>query len=263
MFREERLRELVDLLAENGQIRVPDAASYFDVSESTIRLDLKELEGRGLILRTHGGALLQGPPEGRPTFEMQKAFPERLEENIAQKRAIGRATAALIEDGEIIMIDGGSTTRQVCRNLNECRSLIMVTNVANTYPDLIANENIRVVLTGGELEHESMTLLGEPTQLTLAKYRASKAILGIDAVSVEFGLTTLDAQAAALKKCMIEHSDKLILVADSSKINKVSLMPVGPIDLVDVLVTDDGINPEAHADIEALGIDVIAAPVTD
>lgn len=263
MFREERLRRIVQMLTENGTVRVSDIARRFDISDSTVRLDLKELEQRGLIVRTHGGAITPEFRSGRPVLEVQKDFPQRLVEHIKQKEAIGMAAADLVGNGETIMIDGGTTTRQVFYNLNKHRQLILVTNVVNTYPNLVSNDDIRVVLTGGELEPGSMTLLGEVGQLTLSRYRASKAILGIDAVSAPFGITTLELQTAALKKCMIENSDTLIIVADSSKINKVSLVPVAPLATVDILVTDDGIDPGARAEIESMGVQVITAPVVD
>lgn len=261
MFREERRNRLLETLLKKGEIRVPEVARQFKVSESTIRLDLKELDSRGLILRTHGGAIASNSQVEKPIFEVQKTFPERLTENSSAKRSIGRAVAQLIKAGETIMIDGGSTTREVCFNLGSHQNLILVTNVVNTYPDLIGyDSDIRVVMTGGELIRESMTLVGEEAQLTVARYRASKAILGIDAISVAFGITTLDSRAAALKKCMIEYSNKLIVVADSSKINKVSLAPVVPLERVDVLVTDDKINPTARSEVEALGVEVVVAP---
>ena len=263
MFREERLRKIIQMLTENGTVRVLDVAERFNISASTVRLDLKELERRGLIVRTHGGAISPEARSGRPALEVQKAFPERLVEHIKQKEAIGKAAADLIRDGETIMIDGGSTTRQIFYNLVNHRHLILVTNVVNTYPALVSNDDIRVVLTGGELEPGSMTLVGEVSQLTLSRYRASKAILGIDAVSAPFGITTLELRTAALKKCMIENSDTLIVVADSSKINKVSLVPVAPLAAVDILVTDDGLDPAAKAEIESLGVMIVAAPVDD
>jgi DeoR/GlpR family transcriptional regulator of sugar metabolism len=263
MFREERLRRIIQMITENGTVHVPDVADRFGISASTVRLDLKELERRGLIVRTHGGAIAPESRSGRPVLEVQKTFPQRLVENITQKEAIGKAAADLIGDGETIMIDGGTTTRQIFNNLVNHRFLILVTNVVNTYPSLVSNDDIRVVLTGGELEPGSMTLVGEVGQLTLSRYRASKAILGTDAVSALFGITTLEVQTAALKKCMIENSDTLIVVADSSKINKVSLVPVAPLTAVDILVTDDGIDPAARAEIENLGVQVIAAPVVD
>ena len=221
MFREERLRRIVQMLVEDGQVRVTEAAKRFRVSESTIRLDLHNLENRGLVLRTHGGAILPDLMPGGPMLEIQKAFPERLTEHIAQKRAIGQAAAELVHDGETIMIDGGTTTREACLCLGAHQNLILVTNVVNIYPDLVSGEHVRVVMTGGELDPISMTLMSEVAEVTLARYRASKAILGIDAVSLQFGLTTLDARTAALKKQMIEHSDKCIILADSSKIQKV------------------------------------------
>lgn len=262
MFREERMSQLLVHLEKEGQLRVASAAALFGVSESTIRLDLQELEERGLAQRTHGGAILTSTSRKGTMKYLSLGLEERLVENGEAKRAIGKLAAGLIQDGETIMIDGGSTSRYVAFYLRYKKRLTLVTHIVDIYPDLIGMEgDFRVVFTGGELDQANMILVGEESPLIVSRYRASKAVLGIDGISISLGLTTQDVHAA-LKKAMMTYSDQVIIVADSSKLGRVSLVPVAMLDEIDYLVTDDGADPYMVSEIEALGVKVLIAPVT-
>ena len=261
MFREERMNQLLVHLEQEGQLRVANAAALFGVSESTIRLDLQELEERGLVQRTHGGAILTSVARSGTMKYLAQGVEARLIEHREAKKAIGQLAASLIQDGETIMIDGGSTARYVAFYLRYKKRLTIVTHIVDIYPDLIGMEgDFRVVLTGGELDQSEMILVGEEAPLIVSHYRASKAILGIDGISISLGLTTQDVHAP-LKKAMMAYSDQVIIVADSSKLGQVSLVPVAMLDEFDYLVTDDGADPHMVKEIEALGVKVLIASV--
>ena len=261
MFREERMSQLLVQLEQEGQLRVAKAAGLFGVSESTIRLDLQELEERGLVQRTHGGAILTSVSRNGTMKYLSLGLEERLVENGEAKRAIGRLAAELIQDDETIMIDGGSTTRYVAFHFRYKKRLTIVTHIVDIYPDLIGMEgDFRVVFTGGELDQSNMILVGEESPLIVSRYRASKAVLGIDGISISLGLTTQDVHAP-LKKAMMTYSDQVIIVADSTKLGRVSLVPVAMLDEIDYLVTDDGADPHMVKEIEGMGVKVLIAPV--
>ncbi len=261
MFREERMSQLLVHLEQEGQLRVANAAGLFGVSKSTIRLDLQELEERGLVQRTHGGAILTSAARNGTMKYLSLGLEERLVENGEAKRAIGRLAAELIHDDETIMIDGGSTSRYVAFHLRYKKRLTIVTHIVDIYPDLIGMEgDFRVVFTGGELDQSNMILVGEESPMIVSRYRASKAVLGIDGISISLGLTTQDVHAP-LKKAMMTYSDQVIIVADSTKLGRVSLVPVAMLDEIDYLVTDDGADPHMVKEIEGLGVKVLIAPV--
>ncbi|MCD4672380.1 MAG: DeoR/GlpR family DNA-binding transcription regulator [Anaerolineaceae bacterium] len=255
------MKLILSHLEREGQLRVVDAAVLFGVSESTIRLDLQELEESGMVQRTHGGAILTSVSQ-KGTFKyVSMGLEERLVENRDAKKAIGRMAADLIYDDETIMIDGGSTSRYVAFHLRYKNRLTIVTHIVDIYPDLIGMAgDFRVVLTGGELDQANMILVGEESPDIVSHYRASKAILGMDGISLSLGLTTQDVHAP-LKKAMMTYSDQVIIVADSTKLGRVSLVPVATLQEIDILVTDDGAAPHMVKQIETLGVKVLIAPV--
>ena len=191
----------------------------------------------------------------------KSALQLRMETHPAEKDAIGRATADLISDGDTIMIDGGSTTQYVARRLLAKRRLTFVTNATSLVPALLAISDAEVHLTGGLLNREFETLLGEVCVETLRHFRATKAVLGIDGVSLQSGFTATHASVAAAKRKMAAASETVIVVCDHTKFEQVCLMPIASIEDVDYLVTDSGAPPEMVEAIRARGTEVIVAPL--
>ena len=257
MFREERLQLISERLGTSRKVYVDELAQEFDVSPSSIRNDLAELEKRGLLKRTHGGAITARPHSRMVTqkssFELRKATEQ------AEKRAIGRAVANLIEDGDTLMIDGGSTTLHVARYLADKRSLTVITNAVSLLPDLIAIPDARVYVAGGWVEHRFETLLGDITLATLEHFRTAKAILGIDGISTENGLSVTDPGVAAAKRKMMQLSDQVIIACDHTKLNQVCLIPIARLDEIDILVTDAGAPAEFVEAAQNCGPQVVLA----
>jgi DeoR/GlpR family transcriptional regulator of sugar metabolism len=259
LFREERLQLILERLLVDGKVFVDDLAERFELSRSAIRNDLAKLQSRGLLVRTYGGAVL--PEQVNTRLVVRKsALQLRTEQYRAEKEAIGRATADLISDGDTIMIDGGSTTHHVVRHLLDKRGLTFVTNATSLLPDLLTISDAGIWLTGGLLHRGFETLLGEASVDVLEHFRATKAILGIDGVSLHSGLTATNNSVAAAKRKMAASSAQVIIVCDHTKFDQVCLMPIARIEEIDYLVTDSGAPPDVVEAIRALGPTVILAP---
>jgi len=258
LFREERLQLILERLLADGKVFVADIAEQFELSRSAIRNDLAELQSRGLLVRTYGGAVLQDQVNTHLVVR-KSALQLRTEQYRAEKEAIGRATAELISDGDTLMIDGGSTTHQVVRHLLDKRGLTFVTNATSLLPDILTIPDADIWLTGGLLHRGFETLLGEASVNVLEHFRATKAILGIDGVSLQSGYTATNNSVAIAKQKMAASSEQVIVVCDHTKFDQVCLIPIAPIEGIDYLITDGGAPPDLVAAIRARGPTVIVA----
>jgi DeoR/GlpR family transcriptional regulator of sugar metabolism len=251
-FREERLKSIAERVMAGQAVYVNDLADEFGVSSSSIRIDLNELQEQGILKRTHGGAILADGLDGR-LIAAKLPFETRQQQLQAEKEAIGRAAATLIDDGDAILIDGGSTTFYVARHLGEKRGLTVITNAISLLPDLMAIPDAQVYVTGGLLDRGLVTLLGEIALDTICRFRAVKAILGMDGISADTGLTVIDPAVAATKRKMMAASRQLIVVSDHTKLDRVSLYTLAPLAAMHTLVTDAGAALETVEAIRACG----------
>jgi DeoR/GlpR family transcriptional regulator of sugar metabolism len=270
MLREERLWRITQQLTNERKVQCEQLAHEFELTLASIRLDLAELERRGVAKRVYGGAVLV-EQETTPALTntnnksgaqdlIETRFAERFEVLRPEKEAIGRAAAKLVKDGETIMIDGGTTTYQVCRNLVDKRNLSIISCAYyNVWQELVSRPNLQVFLTGGFLRAESLSLVGEVAENMLQGFRAVKCILGMDAVSIKNGFTTLNFLEARVKKSMIESSQELIVVADHSKFGRVCPIPVVPLNKATKIVTDSGTPLQVIHALEGQGLEVIVA----
>jgi DeoR/GlpR family transcriptional regulator of sugar metabolism len=262
IFREERLAMMYRIIQEKHKVFVVDLAEQFNISESSVRLDLAELETRNLILRTHGGAILKDEITDNKVVIDLDSINDRITHLQKEKDAIARKTASLINDGDTIMIDGGSTTKMVAKYLADKKNLTVITNSIILIPDFLYNPNINLYSLGGLAQKDHGVCVGYMTDEFVAQFHPQKTILGIDGISLDKGLTAANPSVPAVstvKRKMIEVSDQLIIVADHSKLNRICLMPVAPIDAMDILVTDSGAPRDFIAQIEQKGPRVIVA----
>jgi DeoR family fructose operon transcriptional repressor len=262
LFREERLQLITELVRSRQKVFVDELAREFEISSSSIRIDLTELESRGLLKRTHGGAIAITKLHGRMVTQ-KSSLELRQATQQAEKRAIGRAAADLIDDGDTLMIDGGSTTLHVARHLIEKRGLTMITTSVSLLPQLMAIPDGRIYVVGGLLDLRFETLVGDITLDMLDRFRTAKAILGIDGLSLDAGLSVTDPAVAASKQKMMRLSDQVIIVCDHTKLDQVCLIPLVPLEEMDYLVTDSGIRPALIEAVETRGAQVIVAPVEE
>ena len=248
----ERHRRIVELLTERHAVRVSTLSDILGVSEVTVRRDLEELEGRGLLERTHGGAI---PAQRMRTEPAYREAAERLPE---QKRAIGRAAAALVQPGETVFLNGGTTTLEVFRGL-DVPGVTVVTNHVGMAMES-AERGIDVILTGGEYRSPSNSCVGGFATDVLRKVFASRAFIGAEGVSRRAGLTTPVAAEADIARVMIEQTHGPVgVVADHSKLGTVADFAVAPLTDADLLVTDGGIDDEYRDDLTTLGLKVVVA----
>jgi DeoR/GlpR family transcriptional regulator of sugar metabolism len=260
LFRQERLHEIVEKVLADKTVYVDDLAKQFGVSPSSIRIDLAELEARGVLNRTHGGAIIADKAAGHIVTQ-NSPLELRVRSEVAEKEAIGRAAAALIGDGDTFMIDGGSTTLRVVQHLKGKRSLTVITNAVTLLPELMRLPDAQLYVTGGLLDLKLSTLLGDLAVDSLGRFRTAKAIIGIDGISLRGGLTVSNPFVAAAKRKMIDGSRKLIVVADHTKLERVCLIALAGITEMAVLVTDESAPQDVVDAVRASGPEVIVAPI--
>jgi DeoR/GlpR family transcriptional regulator of sugar metabolism len=251
LLKEERLQQILDAVHENGRVTVAELGLRFEVSEITIRRDLRELAEQGLLRRAHGGALSTAPTSPDPPVI------RRMSERNAYKERIGQAAAKLVADGESVFIGSGSTTAYTIRHLAQHKDLTVVTNALNVATELASAEHITVVVLGGMLRASELSLIGHITEQALKEVRVDKAIIGIPAISLEAGLTNDYLPEVMTDRAIIDAAAKLILVADHTKFDKVSSAYLAPFERVDTLVTDDQVETDVIHDIRALGVSVV------
>lgn len=248
-----RRQKILEWIQEEGSARVRALAEAFSVSDVTVRQDLERLEADGHIVREHGGAYLQSAQQQVRAMALHHLV------NMEQKRRIGRAAAALVEDGETIIVDSGSTTTEVATNLSERRDLTVITNALNIALMLGALPSCDVHMPGGHFKAPTLSLSGDKSAHYFEGLYVQKLFLATAALSIEAGLTYPALSDISVKRAMIQSAQQVVLVADSAKIGKRSFTSLGGIDLVHMLITDDGI---AERDLKALrdaGLEVVIA----
>ncbi|GAA4006215.1 DeoR/GlpR family DNA-binding transcription regulator [Sphingomonas humi] len=250
---EARRSKILDWLQEEGSARVRVLAEAFGVSEVTMRQDLEKLEADGHIVREHGGAFLKSVTQQVRSMALQHL------ENMEAKQRIGRAAAKLTGDGETIILDSGSTTTELAANLLGKRDMTVITNALNIALMLGAEPGFEVHMTGGHFKAPTLSLSGERSADYFKGLFAQKLFLATAALDLEAGLTYPALSDIPVKRAMIDAAQKVILVADSSKIGARSFTSLGNLELVHVLVTDEGIRDEDRAAIEAIGVEVVIA----
>ena len=207
---------------------------------------------RGLLIRTRGGAIRH------EQVSFDRSIAESLAEQRPEKEDIGKVAATLIEAGDTVMIDGGATTLQVAKHLQTSRVMI-VTNSFDIVAELRNRDGIGLMMVGGVVRGQSNMTYGPTAESEVSRLKADKAIIGINGISAEDGLTAPDPLAAEIKSEMIRRSRELIVVADHTKLGHVGLCQVAPIETVNILITDCKAAKQDIATLEQVGIKVLIA----
>jgi len=252
-FAEGRRNEILEWIREEGSARVRDLSKAFGVSEVTIRQDLERLEGDGQIERVHGGAFLKSVPQQVRSMALQH------HENMDAKHRIGKAAAALVENGETITLDSGSTTTQVAANLLDRRDLTVITNGLNIALMLGAQPSIAVHMPGGQFKAPTLSVSGEGSAEYFHGLFVKRLFLAAAAVSIEDGMSIPSLADLPIKRAMIASAEKVYLVVDSTKIGRRSFSSIGPISAIHGLITDSGISQTDRDRFEEAGVEVIIA----
>jgi DeoR family transcriptional regulator of aga operon len=250
----DRREKIMKMLAENGKVYVHELSALFEVSEVTIRNDLDQLEKKNHLIRARGGALKM---EGQVALDFNLSEKHQL--HYAEKARIGKKAAGLIGDSETIILDSGTTTAEIARNLMGVENVSVVTNAINIVNILVKCPSINVIIPGGYLRKNSLSLVGPFASKNLKSLYVDKAFIGVDGFDPSLGAFTPNIEEAFLNEIMIDIAKEVILVADSSKFNRKSLAHICPVSRIDVIITDEGISPSDKKKLEDHGVRVIIA----
>lgn len=236
LFAVERREQILRLLEERSKILVPDLCEYFNVSPATIRGDLRDLEGGGKIKRTHGGAI----PVGKAAFEPVSKTKEV--EHIDEKRRIAVQAAKMIDAGDTIALDTGTTTLELAKCLVNKENITVVTTDIEIARFLENNSGVNIILIGGTLRRRFHCTTGPMTVAAMSNLNVDKAFMASNAFSLEKGFTTPAFEHVEVKKAMMSIAAKIIMLVDSSKVGRISFIKFADIHDIDHLVIDSGIG---------------------
>ena len=263
MSRYERWNSLLELLAEQGKLEVEEASVALGVSAATIRRDLDQLARQQMVTRTRGGAVAHNV-----SYDLPLRY--KTARNAGAKQRIGAAVAALIAPGEVVGLNGGTTTTEVARALavrpelteraeaGSGQRLTVVTNALNIANELTVRPSVKIVVTGGVARPQSYELIGPLAGAVLAELTLDVTVLGVDALDVEAGATAHHEGEASVNRMLAERARRVVVAADSSKLGRRAFARICGIDRIDTLVTDEAVDEELAAAFADAGVRVLA-----
>jgi DeoR/GlpR family transcriptional regulator of sugar metabolism len=249
----DRRHRILEQVAEHQTIHIAELAAELGVSEMTIRRDITRLERDGFLRRTYGGAT------AHITRSMELLFNARALENAPAKRIIGMYAAETLAPDRTIFVGIGSTTEQFAMFLPPRADLTVVTG-SLPVASLLGTRKGRVVVLGGSVLTDELACVGPVAAATVRRYHADMAVLGAAGVSARHGITELSDEAAEIQRLMIEHSDRLVIVADGSKLGQTTMASVAPADRIATLITDHDASTQELVELEALGVEIVLVP---
>jgi DeoR family transcriptional regulator, aga operon transcriptional repressor len=248
MLIEERRQYIVGLAQKHGRVLVEELSESLGISRITIRKDLDYLQGRGLLQRTHGGALLPGSGAlSDPSLQ------EKEGRHSQEKLRIAAAAANLVQEGQCVLLDSGTTTTAIARALKRFSHLTIITNAVNIAGEL-SGTDFEVLLTGGSLRKNSFSLVGPLAEDMLHDMHADILFLGVDGFDLEVGLTTPNVMESRVNRAMVKASSMVVAVCDSTKFNRRSLSKIVDAAAIHHVVTDTDLAPETADALRSLGI---------
>ena len=248
---ENRHKKILEILKKEKQVKVQDLSKALQTSMVTIRKDLKILEGKRLLFRNHGGASLESP------YVDDRSVSEKEFINAAEKATIGLQASKMILNDQYIILASGTTVLAMAKFINPLKKLTVVTAALNVGMKLTKRDNIEVLQLGGYIRPLSYSVIGHYSEMILKETVCSKLFLGVDGLDIEYGLTTTNALEAHLNQQMIESAKEVIVLVDSTKFGKKSFGRICGIEQVDLIITDNKIDPDTVKKIRSLGIDLI------
>ena len=253
MLAEQRREKILELIRENGNVRVGYLSKLFSVSEPTIRQDLDKIESTGEIARDHGGAYLKNMSLSVSSLSLEH------QENMELKQRIGRRAAKFIRPGSSIIMDSGSTVTELAKMLKGTKHLQVITNSLNIALILGGEPGMEIHMTGGEFKAPTLSLTGDRAAAFFSNTHAQQLFLATAGVSITEGLSYPGFSDIPVKRAMIESAEEVFLLADSTKINKTAFAAMQALDKVNYLITDDGISENDIKAFQNFGINVIIA----
>lgn len=246
-----RRSRILQLLDDSNQVNVTDLSQQFGVSEVTIRNDLDKLEQNKLLIRTHGGAF--------KTNHIALAVSEKKSINLESKRLIGKKAVSMIQENDTIILDSGTTTFEISNNLGNFQKLTVISNALDIVNNLSKYPNLQVLMPGGYLKEFSMSLVGPMAERNLKQLYCKKLFLGIDGIKPNTGVFTHHMEEAYLNQIMIEIAEEVIVVADSTKFQKIGFAFIEGFHKIHKIITDSGIEEESLNMLRRNNVEVIIA----
>lgn len=243
---------ILERLAQSGNVAVGPLAEALGVSSATIRRDLELLDSQRLMTRTHGGAVARGL-----LYELPLRY--KAARHQAEKLRIARAAAEHVPDGGAVGLTGGTTTTEVARAIADRPGLTIVTNALNIASELAIRPNLKLVIPGGVARSESYELVGPLGEANLQTLNLGVVFVGVDGIALEAGLTTHHDVEANTNRLLIDRAQRVVVVADSSKLERVTFARICGVDRVDVLITDDKAPAAVLEALEQAGVTTVIA----
>ena len=249
----ERQKQILSLLDRQGRLSVAEIVQQFSISEATARRDLESLALQGKAQRVHGGVISveQAPPE-LPILEREREQPD-------EKTRIGRAAASLVADKETVFLGSGTTVLEVARNLRDRKQLTVITNSLPVLNMLAGLKEITVISLGGMLRESELSFIGHITEQALSEVRVDKVFMGIRGLSLEHGLANDYLQETLTDRAILKIGREVVIVADYSKVNRVSTALLAPLEAMNTFVTDAKADKKFLQALKKQGIHIIVA----
>jgi len=249
----ERHKEILNILKSEGFVDVNDLSSRFNISSVTIRKDLKLLEEKKLLFRSHGRAIANNP------YVSENHVNIKVKINAEAKNEIARYASGLLEENDHIIIASGTSIIEFARHIKLIDNITILSASLNASLILSENTNIDLIQLGGLVRHSSSSVVGPSSENMLSEYSFTKLFLGVDGIDIEYGLTTTNAMEASLNKVMMKVAQQTIVLADSSKFGRRSFGKICDLEDIDIIITDSKIDEQTKKKIEDKGIDLIIA----
>ena len=248
---EERRQHILSRIQSEGRVLVDELSRTLGISRITIRKDLERLQDKGLVQRTHGGALrLQSHALLDPSLQ------EKRKQHSEEKQRIAKAAVRMVEEGQCVMLDSGTTTAAIARELKKFSQLTVITNALNIAAEL-ASTNLEVILIGGSLRKNSFSLVGPLAEDVLHEMHSDILFLGVDGFDPEIGVTTPNLLESRVNRAMVKAARRVVAVCDSTKFKRRSLSRIVPPSAVHAVITDRDLPPEAAEALRAQNIEVV------
>ncbi len=253
MMAAERRTQILQIIRKAGRVKVNELAAQFDTSAVTIRSDLNELAQRGLVQRSHGGAML---PDA---ILRESPLEERLKAHAEEKRRIGAVAAAMIHDNETIILDSGTTTLEIARQIKSKKGLHIITNGINIAAELLDARDSEVFIVGGTVRGESASINGRFAEEMFDQFSADKLFLSGAGCDLEFGVSGANLEETMVNRAMLRIAREIILVADASKFSRRSMSRIAPFSEIDTVISDKSLSEDIQTKLRSLGCSLILA----
>ncbi len=244
-----RKNQIRELILETKNVTVSELAKQFSVTEETIRRDLKALEESGVLTRTYGGAYIQDGVVN----EIKMSLRENI--LVPNKQRIAKKCAEFIHNGDTITLDASTTAFYICDEIKHMRLTVLTDSlkIINYFADC---DNINLIATGGTLQHNYQSFIGKAARQTVREYFVDKVFVSCRSLDMTHGVTDVSEDLAAIRKLLIERANKVFLIADHSKFDKVSFVNICDFDKIDSLIVDEPLRDEWHAFLEEQNVNL-------